>query len=120
MRASQPRLILILAFLAGCLLFLADMALPQLQFGILYLLCLLTVYLWGRRQDIYLVAALLSVLLLADLLLVDPPRNIVTLPAKPRSAAASAGETAVREDSRLCSLSSGPESWHLPDQLTSK
>lgn len=66
MRTSQPRLILILAFLGGCLLFFADMALPQIQFGVLYLVCLIAVYLWGRRQDIYIVAALLSVLLLAD------------------------------------------------------
>jgi PAS domain S-box-containing protein len=77
MRTSQPRLVLILAFLAGCLLFLIDMALPQIQFGVLYLLCLIAAYLWGRRQDIYIVAALLSGLLLADYLLVEPPRNAV-------------------------------------------
>ena len=61
----RPNPILALACILVVVLFLLDAAVPEAHFWARYLLPLVVVFLWGRRGDIYIVAALTGVLVAA-------------------------------------------------------
>ncbi|MFN8467522.1 MAG: HAMP domain-containing sensor histidine kinase [Caldilineaceae bacterium] len=61
----HPTLVLTLACVLALLLFLLDVALPQDHVWGIYLIPILVVFLWGRGHDVYIVAALVSMLVVA-------------------------------------------------------
>ncbi len=62
----HPTVVLLAACLLALLLFVGMIATPEAHFWGRYLIPMVVVFLWGRRRDIYLVTAFVSVLLVAD------------------------------------------------------